>query len=464
LRVARRPQWQETRHRNLGLGETSSMDTSQDIGALASRIWSSSARRGPDGDVQIGSLSVRELADRFGTPLFVFDELDFRARCREFRDAFAGFRVLYAGKAFLSRAVARLVKEEGLGLDVCSGGELAVAIAAGFPATKIVMHGNNKSAAELTEALRAGVGTIVVDSFDEIGRLTRLARSRRRRQRVLIRVTVGIDAHTHEHMATGHEDQKFGFSLRSGDAAAAISQILANDTLELRGLHSHIGSQIFGTTAFEAGAQRLMAAYAEVLAVHDLALPELNLGGGFGIAYTEADDPAHPTDIARRVLKTIKQECATLGVDVPQLSVEPGRAIVGGSMLTLYEVGTVKNGGVRNVSVDGGMSDNIRTALYGASYSAVLAGRLSAAPDRAARVVGKHCESGDILVQEAQLPDDIRPGDLIAVGATGAYCRSMASNYNHVPRPAVVSVAGTQVRVIIRRETMEDLLSLDVCP
>jgi len=392
--------------------------------------------------------------------VYVLDEADFRARCRAFRTAFAGADVYYAGKAFLCRAVARMIAEEGLGLDVCTGGELAVALAAGFPPAAIGLHGNNKSADELGRALDAGVGRIVLDSFDEIDRLTALARERHTRPAVHLRVTVGIEAHTHEYIATAHEDQKFGFSLGGGAAAAAVARILADGVLDLRGLHSHIGSQIFDTSAFELSARRVLGLSANL----GLRLPELDLGGGFGIAYTSQDDPATPEELAGNLSKIVEAECAALRLPTPRLSVEPGRAIVGPAMFTLYEIGTVKDvDGIRTyVSVDGGMSDNIRTALYDASYSATVASRASVAPPILARVVGKHCEAGDVVVKDEFLPADVRAGDLLAVPGTGAYCRSMASNYNHVPRPPVVAVADGTARLIVRRETEADLLALDV--
>ena len=438
--------------------------TPTDVNALVPRLWPATVTRAPDGALSVGGVDVRELARRFGTPLYVFDETDFTARCREFAEAFDGSDVYYAGKAFLCKAVVRLVEAAGLGLDVCTGGELATALAAGMPPGRIGLHGNNKSVAELARAVDAGVGRIVLDSFDEIGRLTALASERRVRPAVMVRVTVGVEAHTHEFIATAHEDQKFGFSLGGGAAAEAVEQVLLEDVLELRGLHSHIGSQIFDTSGFEVAARRVLGLHARVRDAYGLHLPELDLGGGFGIAYTTEDDPAGPAELAAGITKMVEQECAGLGLPAPRLSFEPGRAIAGPAMFTLYEVGTVKDvDGIRSyVSVDGGMSDNVRTALYDASYSATLASRASLAEPMLARVVGKHCEAGDILVKDEFLPGDTRPGDLLAVPGTGAYCRSMASNYNHVPRPAVVAVARGDARVIVRRETEDDLLALDV--
>ncbi|MEV4813720.1 diaminopimelate decarboxylase [Micromonospora avicenniae] len=451
-------------HGEIGTRGPAWLRTPGDVNALVPELWPRNVRRGADGALAVAGLNVRDLAAEFGTPVYVLDEDDLRSRCRDFRAAFPDVDVYYAGKAFLCRAVVRMIDEEGLHLDVCSGGELAVALAAGMPAERIGFHGNNKSLAELTRAVDAGVGRIIVDSFAEIDRLTALARERGVRPRVLVRVTVGVEAHTHEFIATAHEDQKFGFSLAGGAAAAAAFKILDEDVLELRGLHSHIGSQIFDASGFEVSARRVLALQAQIRDARGVELPELDLGGGFGIAYTTQDDPAAPHDLAKRLRKIVDSECEAERLAVPQLSIEPGRAIVGPAMFTLYEVGTVKDvDGIRTyVSVDGGMSDNIRTALYDASYSATLASRASAAEPMLARVVGKHCESGDIVVKDEFLPADVQPGDLVAVPGTGAYCRSMASNYNHVPRPPVVAVRDGQARLIVRRETEEDLLALDV--
>jgi diaminopimelate decarboxylase len=337
-----------------------------------------------------------------------------------------------------------------------------------MPPERIALHGNNKSVSELTRAVDAGVGRIVVDSFDEIDRLTRIVRDRGltgdARPSVLVRLTVGVEAHTHAYVATAHEDQKFGFSVASGAAAEAVNVIVAAGLLDLRGFHSHIGSQIFDSGGFELAARRALSLMAGVRDRHGIELAELDLGGGFGIAYTSQDQPLPPAELARRINAAVRDECAALGLAVPRLSFEPGRAIIGTAMFTLYEVGTVKDvEGIRTyVSVDGGMSDNIRSALYGAAHSATLASRTSTAGPILARVVGKHCETGDVLVKDEFLPADIRPGDLLAVPGTGAYGRSMASNYNHVPRPAVIAVADGQARVIVRRETEADLLALDV--
>jgi len=437
---------------------------SADLNQLASQVWPRHATRDASGALTVAGVDVREVAGRFGTPTYVLDEADFRVRCRAHREAFAGGDVYYAGKALLCTVVARWVGEEGLGLDVCTGGELAVALRVGFPAHRIAFHGNNKSAAELAAALDAGVGRFVLDSFAEIARLAALADERGVRAPVLVRATVGVEAHTHEFIATAHEDQKFGFSLASGAAAEAVRRVLAHDALQLLGLHSHIGSQIFDTSAFEVSAHRVVALMAAVRDEHGVELGELNLGGGFGIAYVRGDDPLDVVELGGQLRRIVERECAAASLPVPRLAVEPGRAIAGPAAVTLYEVGTVKDvDGIRTyVSVDGGMSDNVRTALYDADYTCTLASRTSTAPPALSRVVGKHCETGDIVVKDAYLPADITPGDLLAVAATGAYCRSMASTYNYLPRPPVVAVRDGVARVLVRRETVNDLLRLDV--
>jgi diaminopimelate decarboxylase len=441
--------------------------TGQYRGVLSERIWPATATR-HDGVVEVGGTSVTDLAARFGTPLFVLDAEDLRARARRYSDAFAGADVFYAAKAFLCTAVARMIADEGLGLDVCSAGELAIALRADVDPARIALHGNNKSVAELQYAVDAGVGRVVVDSHTEIIRLAEIAEAAGVRQPVLVRVTVGVEAHTHEFIATAHEDQKFGFSLTNGEALAAVQRVLAEPSLRLVGLHSHIGSQIFDTAGFEVAAHRVVGLLAEVRDRFDLELAEIDLGGGLGIAYVETDDPQRPSDIAARLRTIILSECDREGLAVPRLSVEPGRAIIGPAMITVYEVGTVKaialdGGVVRNyVSVDGGMSDNIRTALYDAEYTVVLANRESDAPAQLTRVVGKHCESGDIVVRDCWLPADLQDGDLLAVAATGAYCYAMASNYNRLPRPPVVAVADREPRLIVRRETLDEVMATDV--
>ena len=448
----------------------------EDLNALYPGIWPRGARRSC-GVLTLGGVDVRDLAAEFGTPLYVCDEQDVRSRCREYLEAFGpDGRVFYAAKAFCSRAVLRWVSSEGLGIDVCTGGELEVALSAEVPPEQITLHGNNKTLDELARAVSVGVGHIVVDSFEEIARLAYLTdlapggalpgppRDTATGPNVLVRVTTGVEAHTHEFMATAHDDQKFGFSLASGAADEAVRRIIACPGLSFAGLHSHIGSQIFDTAGFEVAAHRVVGLAVRIRDEHGLEIAELDLGGGFGIAYTDEDDPPEVKELAQSLRDIVDGQCLAAGLARPRLTVEPGRAIVGPSTVSLYTVGTIKDvDGLRTyVSVDGGMSDNIRTALYDASYACALASRASAAPPMLSRVVGRHCESGDIVVRHAYLPSDLAPGDLLAVPATGAYCRSLASNYNHVSRPAVVAVAAGTARPIVRRETLDDLLSLDV--
>ena len=437
----------------------------EDLNALYPGIWPRGARRS-GGVLMLGGVDVRDLAAEFGTPIYVCDEEDVRSRCREYLDAFGpdDGRVFYAAKAFCSRAVLRWVSSEGLGIDVCTGGELEVALSAGVPPEQITMHGNNKTLDELSRAVSAGVGHIVADSFEEIARLAYLTEDATAKPNVLVRVTTGVEAHTHEFMATAHDDQKFGFSLASGAADEAVRRVIACPGLSFAGLHSHIGSQIFDTAGFEVAAHRVVGLAARIRDEHGIEIAELDLGGGFGIAYTEEDDAPEVKELAQSLRDIVDGQCQAAGLARPRLTVEPGRGIVGPSTVSLYTVGTVKDvDGLRTyVSVDGGMSDNIRTALYDASYACALASRASAAPPMLSRVVGRHCESGDIVVRHAYLPSDLAPGDLLAVPATGAYCRSLASNYNHVSRPAVVAVGAGAARTIVRRETLDDLLSLDV--
>jgi len=464
-------------HAEVGHRGPSWLRAPEDVNALVPALWARSVRRADAGVLTVGGLDVREIAIKFGTPAYVIDEDDFRSRAREFKQAFGeafqdlcgGADVYYAGKAFLCTAVARWIHEEGLRLDVCSGGELAVAIRAGLPGDRIGLHGNNKSVAEIEAALRHGVGRIVVDSFEEIERLAAAAQRLGVVAPVLVRVTVGVEAHTHEYIATAHEDQKFGFSLAGGQAAEAVRAILDHPAyLSLLGLHSHIGSQIFDTSGFEVATRRVLGLHLDVAREHGIRLPELDLGGGFGIAYTTQHDPLSPRALAQGMAQILERECRAEGVPVPRISIEPGRAIAGPSTFTLYEVGTVKevlldgDASRTYVAVDGGMSDNVRPALYDADYSCTIASRASEATPALSRVVGKHCESGDIVVKDEFLPSDIRAGDLLAVAGTGAYCRSLSSQYNHVPRPPVVAVREGVAREIVRRETIGDLLALDV--
>jgi diaminopimelate decarboxylase len=445
----------------------------------ATGVWSTGVRRGDDGALSVAGVDLREVARTQGTPAYVVDEADLRARARAFAEAFdaefatsegmAGADVYYAGKAFLSLAVARWVHEEGLRIDTSTAGELAVALRAGVPGEAIGLHGNNKSDEEIRTALDHGVGRIVVDSLAEVDKVAALAAEAGVRAPVMVRVTTGVHAGGHDFIATAHEDQKFGLSLASGAARKAVDEILARDSLELVGLHSHIGSQIVDLAGFEVAARAVLGLRAEVAAETGYLAPEVDLGGGYGIRYTAADDvPPAPAQIAATLADAVRRVCAELGTPVPRVSVEPGRSIAGPAGLTVYTVGTVKevaldDGASRTyVSVDGGMSDNIRTALYEAAYTATLAGRRSDAETVTARVVGKHCESGDIVVRDVALPADVRAGDLLAVPATGAYGRSMASNYNMVPRPPVLAVTEEGVRVLVRRETVDDLLAFDL--
>ena len=444
-----------------------------DVLALAPNVWPRNLVRGDDGVVRIAAVTVTDLAAQFGTPLFVIDEDDFRARCREMAAAFGGgANVHYAAKAFLCSEIARWVAEEGLSMDVATGGELAVALHAGFPAGRIAVHGNNKSLDELTAAVKAGVECLVVDSMTEIDRLNSVAGEFGIVQDVMVRVTVGVEAHTHEFIATAHEDQKFGLSLAGGAAMAAIRRVFAAENLRLVGLHSHIGSQIFDVDGFELAARRVIGLLRDVVAEFGVAktaqIATVDLGGGLGIAYLPQDDPPPVADLAAKLGSMVAVESAAVGLPTPNLVVEPGRAIAGPSTITVYEVGTVKDVAIgpgrhrRYISVDGGMSDNIRTSLYGAEYDVRLVSRSSDAAPVLARIVGKHCESGDIVVRDAWVPGDVVAGDLLAVAATGAYCYSMSSRYNLIGRPAVVAVRNNKARLVLRRETIDDLLSLEV--
>ncbi|MEA5456087.1 diaminopimelate decarboxylase [Sinomonas sp. JGH33] len=496
------------------------------LNALESKLWAHDVDRGPGGELTVGGLGVGELAERFGTPLFVLSEDDFRARARAFKDAFdaafadvcGGVDVYYAGKAFLCSAVAAWAADEGLRLDTCSGGELAVAAKAGLPGESLGLHGNNKSDAEIERALDLGVGRIVVDSLDELERVAAIAAARadadpeRRevRAKVMLRLTPGVHAHTHEFIATAHEDQKFGLSMAPGTASAefqaevaeesgpeaavvasaaeeAVAAAAGHDSIELLGLHCHIGSQIFEPEGFEVAAVKLLTFLAAMRSAYDVALPELDLGGGHGIAYTPADTPRPAAEIAEVLAAVVRSTCAELKITPPRISIEPGRAIVGSTTFTLYRAGTVKDVVVdlpgvdgpghgeeaagttatptavrRYLSVDGGMSDNARPVLYDADYSAVLANRASSAAAQLTRVVGKHCESGDIVVRDVYLPADAGRGDLIAVPGTGAYCWALSSNYNYLGRPGVVAVRHGSARWIVRGETEQDLLSRDM--
>jgi diaminopimelate decarboxylase len=431
------------------------------------------AGEGENGGVlAIAGCSGEKLVKEFGSPLFVIDQADFFLRAKSWRQvldtSFGGGQLYYAAKSFICIEIAKWLKELKLGLDVCSAGELAVALAADFPASDIEFHGNNKSESEITTAINAGVGTIVIDSFDELTRVAEIAKSLKKTQKVYLRLTPGVDAHTHEFISTAHEDVKFGFSIASGAANEAIEKCMEQSSLNLAGIHCHIGSQIFEVEGFKIAAQRLVAVLATFRDKYSKELVELNIGGGYGIAYTKDESGISPDVVIPAIASVIKDECAKAKLAVPRISIEPGRAIVGPTTTTLYLVGTTKsvkldNGSERRyISVDGGMSENIRPALYGAVYSAFLANRSSTAKLISSRVVGKHCETGDILISEINLPSDIKAGDLLAIPATGAYGRSMASNYNHISRPAVITVINGSARVILRRENEQDLLNLDV--
>lgn len=443
----------------------------EDANALSPAVWPASAHRDSDDALVIGGVSATELVRTHGTPVLVLDEGEVRARARAFRDSFDAAaaahgteaHVYYAGKAFLSTAIARWVTEEGLNVDVCTRGELEVALAAGVDPSRIGFHGNNKSIDEIERAVEVGIGTIIVDSAIEIERVAAVTARVGAVQRVLVRVNSGVHAETHDFLATAHEDQKFGMTL--AEAETAVARVRELPGLDFLGLHCHIGSQIFGVAGFRESAARVLELHQKLLDGGDV--PVLNLGGGFGIAYTSVDDPTPIEQLAQEIVAAVAEGCARRGIPVPVLAFEPGRAIVGTAGVTLYEVGTTKDlrfadGASRlYVSVDGGMSDNARPALYGAQFSARLASRAGTGDPVLTRVVGKHCESGDIVVDHEYLPADIAPGDLLAVPATGAYCASLSSNYNHVPRPPIVAVSDGRSHVIVRGESIDDLLARD---
>jgi diaminopimelate decarboxylase len=422
------------------------------MSALPPSLLPDTARVADDGRLHVGGCDVLALAAEFGTPLFVYDEAHLRARCREAVAAF-GDGVAYATKAFLCRAMARLAHEEGLYLDVATGGELHVALDAGVPADRLVLHGNNKSVDELVTALDVGVGRVVVDSFDELDRIEALVAAGRPAPTVLVRVTPGIEAHTHEYVQTGQVDSKFGFGLASGDVARAVERIRSGKAMTLAGLHAHIGSQVFEAEFFH----RAVEALAPI--VNDLALPELSIGGGLGVAYVEGEDASTITEWGAQV----RDACEQAGITA-RVTAEPGRAIVAAAAITLYTLGTLKEvPGIRTyAAVDGGMSDNPRPVLYGSGYETFLPRAVSADRPHRVTLVGKHCESGDLLVRDACLPADVAVGDVVATPVTGAYGHSMGSNYNKVTRPAVVFVADGEARLVVRRETHDDLLATDV--
>lgn len=437
---------------------------------MTDSVWSANAKF-VDGQLIIAGKSAIELAREFGTPVFILDEADFKARAISFRDAmrnsFQSSIVYYASKAFTCKEVARWINQMELGIDVATGGELEVALAVDFPPARIQVHGNNKSVNEIERAVSVGVGNIVIDSMQEISRVAAAAKKFNRVQSVMIRLNPGVEAHTIEAIATAHEDVKFGLSIATGMAWEAVKEIAKYPELELCGVHAHIGSQIFNMDGHRMTIERLLDFMARFRDEFGRELPDVDFGGGFGIIYTAEDAPIAINEAITQIKEAVVKGCAARSLRIPHVAIEPGRSIVGPAMCTIYEVGTTKQvqleSETRNyISVDGGMSDNIRPALYGALYQAYLANRTSIATLEQSRLVGKHCETGDILIRDIQLPSDVKPGDLIAIPATGAYGRSMASNYNHVPRPAVISVNNGSAKVIVRRENYEDLLRLDV--
>lgn len=425
-------------------------------------IWPASTTQVSHGGLAVGGVSLAEIAERFDTPAYVLDEGEVRERCRTYRDAFPEADVLYAAKAFLSRAMVRWVDEEGLGLDVCSAGELELAVTAGFPPDRIVLHGNAKSPRDLEAALRLGVGRIVIDSPSEIARIA-AAVGPGTRQKVMVRVVPGVAAGGHDKIRTGTGDQKFGLSLTDGGAQHAITRVLGQSRLELTGLHCHIGSQISDVKPYLVALRRMVGLMARVRDAHGVVLAELDMGGGHGIAYRPGEPALDLTTVALRMRAELIEGCAAAGLTVPRLVVEPGRAIVGPAGVALYRVLAVKHTGEKVfVAVDGGMSDNPRPALYGVRYAPRLIGRASTAGPRTATVVGRHCQAGDILAADVELPRDIHPGDLLAVPVAGAYQLSMASGYNLVGRPAVIAVHEGAARMLVRRETLKDVRSRNI--
>ncbi|MBO1335672.1 diaminopimelate decarboxylase [Streptomyces sp. VRA16 Mangrove soil] len=432
------------------------------VGAEDLSVWPASAAEPRPGELSVGAVALSAVAERFGTPVYVLDEGEVRRRCRSYRALFPEAEIHYAAKAFLCRAIARWMDEEGLGLDVCSAGELELAVAAGFPAHRIVLHGNAKTPHDLHEALRYGVGRIVIDSPSEIARLA-AAVGPQGRQRVMVRVVPGISAGGHDKIRTGTEDQKFGLSVSDGYAQHAIARILDQPQLELTGLHCHLGSQITDVKPFLSAVRRMVGLMARLHEQHGLLLPELDLGGGHGVAYRPGEPALDLHRLARRVRAELSEACAAAGLPVPRLIIEPGRAIAGPSGVALYRVVSVKRTGGRTfVAVDGGMSDNPRPALYGVRYAPRLVGRAGSAARTPMTVVGRHCEAGDVVAADAPLPDDLRAGDLLAVPVAGAYHLSMASDYNMVGRPPVAAVRDGRARLLVRRESLEDLRGRDV--
>lgn len=432
-------------------------------------IWPMTTSRNAQGVLEIGGVDVKKVASEYGTPVFLVDIAHLDSVIDDFVEATTelGVKVFYASKAFSQSTVLQKMVDAGFGVDVASEGELRVALLSGVPGEEIILHGNNKSMTEIELALESGVSRFVVDSFDEIEKLSMVCARDNKHAEVLLRLTLGIEAHTHEYIATSHEDQKFGLSVFSGAAEQAVRTILDNEYLTLKGFHYHIGSQIFEPTGFDQAATRAVEFMHRLHATYGYVTEELDIGGGFGIAYVNSDDPLDIRVMVKALFEKISKETKSRGLLMPRISIEPGRALIGGSTVTLYEVGVVKpievDGGMSRlyVSVDGGMSDNIRTALYNAEYSAMIGSRSALGNSVIARVVGKHCESGDIVINDATLPSDIAPGDLLAIPATGAYHYSMSSNYNLVTKPAVVGVLNGEISVLIRRQSLEELFNLD---
>ncbi|MEU8541309.1 diaminopimelate decarboxylase [Streptomyces sp. NPDC048717] len=425
-------------------------------------VWPASAADRPNGRLSVAGVALDGIAEQYGTPVYVLDEDEVRRRCRAYRDAFPEAEVHYAAKAFLCRALARWVEEEGLGLDVCSAGELELAVTAGFPAERILLHGNAKSPEDLRTALRLGVGRIVIDSPAEIARIA-AAVPPGAEQRVMLRITPGIGAGGHAKIRTGSEGQKFGLSLRDGHAQHAVSRVLGQPRLRLTGLHCHLGSQITGVKPYLSAVRRLVGLMARTRDLYGVVLPELDLGGGHGVAYRPGDPVLDPAALAHRVRAELIESCAGAGLPVPRLIIEPGRAVVGPAGVAVYRVLAVKATAARVfVAVDGGMSDNPRPALYGVRYAPRLVGRRSTAEPVRTTVAGRHCEAGDVLAEDVALPGDVRTGDLLAVPVAGAYHLSMASSYNLIGRPPVVAVSEGTSRLLVRRETLADLRARDV--
>jgi diaminopimelate decarboxylase len=446
----------------------------KDANYIDGKIWPASLTRSAAGDVLLAGIPVGQLAAQYGTPVMLIDQDDFFARGSKVKGAFekaaaaigSSAKIYYAGKSLLTTEVVKWIDQLGLNLDVSSGGELALAISGGISPDRIGLHGNNKSLYEIGRAVTAGVGAIVIDSEIEIERIASVAGAQDKVQGVRIRVNSGVHAHTHEYLATAREDQKFGIAI--SDVPSLVEKIRSHSHLKFLGLHSHIGSQIFALDGFIESVRRLLPLHKQLLAGGPV--PELNIGGGFGINYTVADDAPAIEVFADQISQEVAKVCAELGIEVPVLCFEPGRVISGPAGITIYNVGTIKDvqlsddgaTGVRKyVSIDGGMSDNLRASLYKANYSPILASRSSAAKPALSRVVGKHCESGDIVVRDCYLPEDINPNDLVAVAATGAYCHSLASNYNYLTRPAIVAVRAGNAQLILRAETEADMFARD---